>query len=1087
MKQFQIYGYIENRQVLITESRNLNGAATFDESFNLKENMKSSLNFKISDTLPDGRVNPFIGLIYPEAKLRLIFEDYEYPFDFIIKNKTPEFYENIIVYSISAEDYASNIFAKEGQGLTLSKTGTLRELAYEILVQSRKNLGYTNLTKNFLSFNSYTEKTATSTTSSDLVYTSYFSVPSTSYITFPRNKDLAVYDYNLTANILSVPTGGVKCRIVELDANGSYIITHYYTEGNETLFGVGPISLQFRPRAGMGYYKIEFISTNTGTITVADWKLMLAPEQFAATISESLHLSPQYNDEDFKGELGDESYFKKVTIELQNSNLYNGFVELAKIFKAEVLFNYEENTVNFINKEKTYKYNGARFAPDFNLSGLNRTESTDEYYSVLNVSGSDTVYSIFPPIPAEFKQFFHNQITNNFNNFNDYNTVKYTDLVNQALTYKAPADSLAERSKLLTTFAEAADKVPNLENRLYSLDYFSRTGKISENKANLFKNLIQNDLRKLNIKLKIYSDLYQNAYSLYSAKESEIEFLARNITVELLSQKEIQLKLVEEEENSIRWLAFTNQYNASVEQMNLYKAEIMQTYGIVFDLVSLIPQYLEHEPYGSGFRLTENSYTSLILNLYGYYNIYKNGVKQKLDEVVSTIKELANVRATQEARVAYLDTQINDLNITSYRKREFEVEKSGLMAQLHASKFMIGEYTTDVFNPTIPGQYQTQKYYLETIYTMLGNYVYKPSLIDYEPWVPYQDINTTYTWASTGTATVVVEGNKDYLATGQQDIMIKLENYSEAGTTAAIATTHFDLTTTNTYKAMGLFKVPAMVAGTLLVGLDIDGDPQMSINIAALPRDRWIGFEFYPTGGISKAYTFPEYVELSASDVVVTTGAITNNAPYHITYGFEGTGTDAVFLYRPRLDLASTSWTIEDIFNLYDNPLMTNYSEDFKIDFSFIEGLYDLLYNLNYPSNVTKAKNVFLSNLYKDYEQYISEGRYENSDEITSEGLLEQALLAFEAIKYPKVTYSMSIIDLSALDNYKYLKIRVGDKIKIQEPVDRLYISYQPETTKFLQITEINHNLRQPESTSIAVYQDDETTKILQYILKATM
>ena len=79
---------------------------------------------------------------------------------------------------------------------------------------------------------------------------------------------------------------------------------------------------------------------------------------------------------------------------------------------------------------------------------------------------------------------------------------------------------------------------------------------------------------------------------------------------------------------------------------------------------------------------------------------------------------------------------------------------------------------------------------------MLGNYVYKPSLIDYEPWVPYQDINTTYTWASTGTATVVVEGNKDYLATGQQDIMIKLENYSEAGTTASP-------TSATTYGEMG--------------------------------------------------------------------------------------------------------------------------------------------------------------------------------------------------------------------------------------------------------------------------------------------
>jgi hypothetical protein len=1084
MKQFQIYGFINNRPLLITDSSAINGAATFDETFSLKENMKSSLSFKISDTLPSGEANPFIGLVYPEGKLRLVFEDYDSPFDFIIKSKTPEFYKDVIFYSINAEDYASNIFAKEGQGLTLSKTGTIRELAYEVLVQSRKNLGYTNLTKNFLNFNEYYDKTTESEVTESLSFNYTFAAAGSAYITFPRTKDLVVYNYNLSFNLLDVPNGGVECNIIELDNNGSYITTHSYSP---QVFLVGNVSLNFTPRKGMGYYKVEFVGIGTGILSAVDWKLKLDQTQFDSIIDDTLKLSPLFNDEDFKGELGDESYFKKVTVDLSNSNLYNGLVEIAKIFKAELIFDYINHTVNFINKEKTYRYRGVRFSPDFNLSGLNRTEETNEYYSVLNISGSGSVYSIFPTTPPEFAQFFHQQVDNDFADFDNYNTTKYADVVSNALVFSSSLDSLPERLKVLTDYAIAADRVPNLENRLYSLDYFEKTNKITSQKLTTFKNIINNDLRKLNIKLRIYSELFQKAYSLFSSKESEIEFLSRNITVELLSQKAILLKLIEEEVNSTSWLAYTNQYNASIEQMNIYKAEIMQAYGIVFDLISLEPQYLEYEPVGTGFKLTENSYTSLILNLYGYYNIYQNGVKQKLDEVTKTIKELANTKARQEAELVIVNEKLADLNITSYNKREFEVQKSGLESQLKASAFMIGEYTTDVFNPIIPGLYQTQKYYLETIYRFLGNYVYRASIIDYEPWVAGQDLNSTYTWSSTGNATVVLEGNKDFAALGQTDIMVKLQNYSEPGTSAAIATTHNSLTPGSNYKLTGLFKVPANTEGVVTIALDITDLPSMNITLAATLAERWIGYEFYPTGGVSKAYTFPEYIEINPINITVTTGTIPTLNTYHVTYSFEGTGNEYVFLYRPRLDLTSNSlYDVEDIFNLYDNPLMVNYEEDFKVDFNYIEGLYDLLYNQNYPANVTKAKNILLSNLYKDYEQYISEGRYENSDEITTDGLMEQALLAFETIKYPKITYSMSIIDLSALDDYKFLRIRVGDKIKIQEEFDRLYLSYQNEDTNYLQITEISHNLRSPESTSIGVSQDDETTKILQYILKAT-
>ncbi len=44
------------------------------------------------------------------------------------------FYKNIIVYSVSCEDYASVIYAKEAQGLTFDYTGTFKELIREVFI-----------------------------------------------------------------------------------------------------------------------------------------------------------------------------------------------------------------------------------------------------------------------------------------------------------------------------------------------------------------------------------------------------------------------------------------------------------------------------------------------------------------------------------------------------------------------------------------------------------------------------------------------------------------------------------------------------------------------------------------------------------------------------------------------------------------------------------------------------------------------------------------------------------------------------------------------------------------------------------------
>lgn len=1088
MKQFKIYGFINKNPILITNSNNISSNATFEESLTLQEHMRYTLSFKISDILPSGEKNQMMSLIYPGAKIRLELIELDTISDFIVKEVKTEINQLNIIYNISLEDYASTIYSKEGQGLTLSHTGTLRELIYEVLVQSRKNLGYQNLSKNYLVFNSFIDKDGAAL-AKDEAFSKIVTDLTSTYITFPRSRDLILYNYNLFINLLSTPTSGVHIRIVELDNNNTVITSHYYTTDNvENIYSSGIVILNFTPRNSMAYYRIELIPLSTGTISITDWKIKLDEAQFSTIISQSLSLNPLFNEEDFKGQLGDTSYYKKITLDLKNSNLYNGLIELAKVFNADLRFDYVNNYINFMDKDK-YTFKGLRLSPTFNLTSLSREETYNEFASALNITGNENVYSIYPEIPSEFKAFFNDQIDNNFSEFNDYNSTTYADIVPLVKTYISNTNDYDSHSKLIEDFAIAADKVPNFENRLYSLDYFKKTGKISDTNLINFNNIVNNDLRKVNIKLRMFSDQYSNANSSLSLKETEIEFLSKNITVELLAQKLLLDRIAAEEVNSSRWITYINDYNASIEQIDQYKIELMQAYNIVFDILTLEPLYLENIVVDGRYRLADNSYTSLMLNVYGYYNIYKNGIRQKLDDIILMIKELANDRATWQAEVDNATLLLADPTISSFRKQELEVSKSGYEAQIEASKYLIGEYATDVFTPSLLGQYHHQKYYLETINSFLGNYVYKDTKIDYSTLVVGQDLNITNYWSSTGNATVVLEGNKDYPTNGQQDIMIKIQNYQEVGVSAAIATTKTDLLVGKKYIARGILKIPANVEGIFKIeSYDIPDNPYMTVDIRPMIVDRWLVYNYYITGeNNTKVYSFPEYSEIPSSYIVSTYSNIITSGPYHIKYSFVGTGSQSIYIYRPRLDEYSISIpTVEDLYDLYDNPLMVNYEEDFHIDFNTIEGLYDLLYNYNYSKNVTKAKNIIINNLYKSYEPYLIENYYDNSDELNSEGLMEQALLAFEKIKYPRIQYGISMIDLSDLENYRYLTVNVGDKILIGEAEDRLYKSYQPESTKYLQIFQIQFNLRQPESTSLTVQQDDETTKILQYILKAT-
>ena len=143
-----------------------------------------------------------------------------------------------------------------------------------------------------------------------------------------------------------------------------------------------------------------------------------------------------------------------------------------------------------------------------------------------------------------------------------------------------------------------------------------------------------------------------------------------------------------------------------------------------------------------------------------------------------------------------------------------------------------------------------------------------------------------------------------------------------------------------------------------------------------------------------------------------------------------------------------------------------------------IIGYEDYLMNYYSGVNLIYEKDLILQDLYSKFEDFLIEGYYQNSDEVNSIDLAEQALLIKQQMIYPKITYNVGIIDLSSLENYKYLKIQIGDKIKIDDT--NLFLEYNPNYQEYVSVTGIHYQLREPDNTQLEINKQDEDNRLIQ-------
>ena len=1102
MKKFKIFGFVNGKPILITDSEFLSPGSTYDETFKEGEHMKTTLSFKMYNKLDDGSDNPLIKYVYSGAKIRLLKyykENGEWKYrtyDHIVNSINDEFYQKGIEHSISCEDYASWKFAKEGSGLDIEYTGTIREVTQELLVVSKKNLGYKGININYFKPLSFKEKTSNLFIINGVIKKQGSAAES---ITYQRSQDLKSGLYYVQGNLFNGTVATIS--FVQYNSNGIEIQRNSVTTNAQGLFNITSEGETLELRSICTQYKIEVNSTTD--ISIGDFSLKIKPN--LELINKSLHIDQSGGiiDEDFKSKSGSTNYFQKITLKLEGSNLYNGLIEIANLFDALLYFNYANEgamTFGFVKRDKK-QYKGYRLSPDFNIANITRDESVDEFITVLHIQGNEDVYSIFPPMPSEFKDYFLDCIENDFTNvmdnqtilenyFEDFSVTTYSDLIPIVESYITATNDNTEKEKAIEDFALAADLVPNLENTIYNINYFYNIGVLNQEDYDYLLDVVQNKLRVLNIKLRLYTELYYQIESLLSAQDSEISFLARNLTTEKLALESWFNQIADDPEkyeiHSDSWISIQNRITESIAEAVDNSTELMSLMAIIYD-DDYIPQSLELEETSPGeYKLKKDSYPYNLLNIDGYYNIQLNGIKQKIINLENTIQEELNNISEYQSRLAEIDLEIAS-NPGKYTLNTLEVEKAGLERQIKMSVFLIGkdldnpiivEENNSVFNDMansyIKGELQHKLEYLEFIYDKLQQFGYRPTLIDYKDWDTF---DVTSTWTFTGS--ISKDQTKTIDNSGVNDIMLKF-NSGYTSTLTAPALSGID--ETKLYRFSCLMTSDGLITSNITINIR-GGESVLNITPTQLGgANNWIGIELFSKdidGFVNDIYNLPTYESVDGT-ISHTFGTNTNNL---ITITKTGTAGNLYF-YRPRFEEVSNFMpSLDEMFSLLDNPKMVDYTLGSGISIDLQEGLNDLLFNYTYEGNLNRLKSEWLAAMYDRREDVLIEGYYENIDEIDSAGLLEQALVAMETYKFPRIGYSTTILDLSALEDFRFLNLEVADKILISELEDTIYKSYANTSTKYLDVEEINYDLRAPENTTIVVKKDNEATRIIQQLI----
>ena len=148
-----------------------------------------------------------------------------------------------------------------------------------------------------------------------------------------------------------------------------------------------------------------------------------------------------------------------------------------------------------------------------------------------------------------------------------------------------------------------------------------------------------------------------------------------------------------------------------------------------------------------------------------------------------------------------------------------------------------------------------------------------------------------------------------------------------------------------------------------------------------------------------------------------------------------------------------------------------------------------------YIQQYTKENDTLWSNLYAKYGQYIYESKYENADELDSISLFNQAAIYYEDYNKPNANYSISVLELSVLEQINTPRLSVGSRIKVYN--DELELNEKSNaadaeplnniqyTNNDLIVSTLSYDLRKSGEVTIGVEKITSYQSILQKLIKS--
>ena len=208
-----------------------------------------------------------------------------------------------------------------------------------------------------------------------------------------------------------------------------------------------------------------------------------------------------------------QSFRKKISFAVENSNPYNALIELANSINAIIKVNYTNHTISLLQQDKS-KFSGYRYRLQNNLKSFSADYKCDKMCNILHVTGGtdeyDQIVTLVPTIPYAVEQYFIQHKAEFLKNMeNESKIIEFYEQVWNNIKNQEQYQSYTEIQKNeIDDFFNIAIKHLHLSQFLINFSYLLNSSLLNEIKYNKLLLLFYNDMRIINWQLKIASKYY---------------------------------------------------------------------------------------------------------------------------------------------------------------------------------------------------------------------------------------------------------------------------------------------------------------------------------------------------------------------------------------------------------------------------------------------------------------------------------------------------------------------------------------------------------------------------------------------------